>query len=132
MHCARIVLKSVWQGKGLEKDKEIMMGFRKIPNKFFLDVQDQANIKKQLAHYKNMESIFANLITLLVAKEMPTHTRWNSYGFETQELQSFTIKVLSQVIVTSAYERNWNIFEFIHSKKVIGNFRKNCKFNIYT
>jgi hypothetical protein len=108
------------------------MGFRKIPNKFFLDVQDQANIKIQLVHYKNMESIFANLIALLVAKEMHAHTWWNSYGFETQELQSFTIKVLSQVIVTSAYERNWNIFEFIHSKKVIGNFRKHCKFNIYT
>jgi len=45
MHCARIVLDLEWRGKGQEKDKEIMIGFQKIDDKFFLDVQNQANIE---------------------------------------------------------------------------------------
>ncbi len=68
----------------------------------------------------NMEGLFVNPTTFLVSKEMFTHTWWSSYGFETLELQSFAIKFLSQVIVTSTSERNWSTFEFIHSKKIIG------------
>jgi hypothetical protein len=64
-----------------------------------------------------MEGIFANPTTFLVAKEMPTHTWWSSYGSKTSKLQSFVIKVLNQVIVALACERNWSTFEFIHSKK---------------
>jgi hypothetical protein len=44
-----------------------------------------------------MESLFANPATFLVAKKMPAHTWWSSYGSETPQLQSFAIKVLSQV-----------------------------------
>jgi len=64
-----------------------------------------------------MEGFFANLATFLVAKERLAHTWWSSYGSKTPKLQSFVIKVLSQVIVPLAYERNWSTFEFIHSKK---------------
>jgi hypothetical protein len=42
-------------------------------------------------------------------KEMPAHTSWSSYGSETPELQSFAIKVLSQVIVALACERKCSI-----------------------
>jgi hypothetical protein len=73
------------------------MGFRKIHDKFFPDVRDQANIEKQLAHTRNMEGLFADPATFLVAKEMPAHTWWSSYGSETPQLQTFAIKVLSQV-----------------------------------
>jgi hypothetical protein len=117
MHCAGIVLDLEWQGKGQEEDKEIMMGFQKIRDKFFPVVRDQANIEKQLACYRNMEGLFGDPAAFLVAKDMPAHTWWSSYGYETLELQSFAIKLLSQVIVASACERNWSTFEFIHSKK---------------
>ncbi len=64
-----------------------------------------------------MEGPFADPAAFLVAKEMPAHTWWSSYGSEPPELQSFAIKVLSQVIVAQACERNWSTFEFIHSQK---------------
>jgi hypothetical protein len=92
------------------------MGFQKICDKFFLNVQDQTNIEKQLVWcYMNMEGLFINPTTFLVSKEMFTHKLWISYGFETLELQSFAIKFLSQVIVTSTCERNWSTFEFIYT-----------------
>jgi hypothetical protein len=67
-------------------------------------MRSQANIEKlekQLARYRNMEGLFADATTFLVAKEMLGHTWWSSYGSETLELQSFAIKVLSQVTVAS-------------------------------
>ncbi len=57
-----------------------MIGFQKIHDKFFLDVQNQANIEKQLVHYRNMEGFFVDLAAFLVDKEMLTHTWWNFYG----------------------------------------------------
>jgi hypothetical protein len=38
IHCAGIVLDPKWRRKGQEKDKEIMMGFQEIQDKFFPDV----------------------------------------------------------------------------------------------
>jgi hypothetical protein len=79
----------------------------------------QINQTLKNAHYRNTDSLFANPAAFLVAKEMPAHKWWSSYGSETPELQSFAIKVLSQVTVASACERKWITFEFIYSKKVI-------------
>jgi hypothetical protein len=53
-----------------------------------------------------MDGRFANPAAFLVAKEMFAHTWWSSYGLETTELQSFAIKVSSQLIVASACKRN--------------------------
>jgi hypothetical protein len=64
-----------------------------------------------------MDGLFANPAAFLVAKEMPAHKWWSSYGSETPELQTFAIKVLSQVTVASACKRNWITFEFIYSEK---------------
>jgi hypothetical protein len=51
------------------------MGFQKIHDKFFPDVQDQINIEKQLIRrYMNMEGLFVNPARFLVSKEMFTHT----------------------------------------------------------
>jgi hypothetical protein len=37
------------------KNREILMGFPKIRDKFFPVVRDQANIEKHLARYRNIE-----------------------------------------------------------------------------
>jgi len=53
----------------------------------------------------------------LVVQEIAAQTWWRSFGFETPELQKIAIKVLNQVIVVSACERNWNTFDFILKKR---------------
>ncbi|CAN1153292.1 hypothetical protein LINPERPRIM_LOCUS14603, partial [Linum perenne] len=42
---------------------------------------------------------------------------WSSFGDDVPELQRFSIRVLS--LTTSAFgcERNWSIFEMVHSKR---------------
>jgi hypothetical protein len=48
-----------------------------------------------------MDGLFANPAAFLVAKEMPAHKWWSSYGSET----------------LSACKRNWITFEFIYSER---------------
>ncbi len=69
MHCARIILDPKWWRLGQEKDKEIMIGFQKIHDKLFLNVQNQANIETQFVHYRNMEGLLGaqgNVCTYMV------------------------------------------------------------------
>ena len=42
---------------------------------------------------------------------------WEQFGIDTEELQKFAIRVLSQCCSATGCERNWSVFEFIHSKK---------------
>uniref|UniRef100_A0A6N2MFR9 DUF659 domain-containing protein n=1 Tax=Salix viminalis TaxID=40686 RepID=A0A6N2MFR9_SALVM len=39
------------------------------------------------------------------------------FGIDTPELQKFAVRVLSQCCSATGCERNWSVFEFIHSKK---------------
>jgi len=41
---------------------------------------------------------------------------WEQFGNDTPELQKFAIRVLSQCCSATGCERNWSVFEFIHSK----------------
>lgn len=49
-------------------------------------------------------------------KKEPIEWWWN-HGGETLELQSFAIRLLSQVANSSSCERNWSTYGFIHSLK---------------
>ena len=42
---------------------------------------------------------------------------WLTYGCSAPNLQKLAIRVLSQTCSASGCERNWSLFEHIHSKK---------------
>ena len=42
---------------------------------------------------------------------------WEQFGNDTEELQKFAIRVLSQCYSATGCKRNWSVFEYIHSKK---------------
>ncbi|XP_070042087.1 uncharacterized protein [Nicotiana tomentosiformis] len=42
---------------------------------------------------------------------------WKQYGHSTPDLQKFAIEVLSLTCSSSGCERNWSVFEHIHTKK---------------
>jgi len=42
---------------------------------------------------------------------------WESFGSQTPQLQKFAIRVLSQTCSSSGCERNWSVFERIHTRK---------------
>ena len=44
---------------------------------------------------------------------------WHMFGSDTPILQNIAIRILSQPCSSSGCERNWSMFEHIHSKKQI-------------
>ncbi|CAN0893086.1 hypothetical protein LINGRAHAP2_LOCUS17945 [Linum grandiflorum] len=42
---------------------------------------------------------------------------WNTFGDDTPELQKFAIRILGLTTSASGCERNWNVFEMVHSKR---------------
>ena len=43
--------------------------------------------------------------------------QWTWYGSSAPHLQKLAVRILSQTCSASGFERNWSIFEHIHSKK---------------
>ncbi|CAN0843839.1 hypothetical protein LINGRAHAP2_LOCUS4073, partial [Linum grandiflorum] len=42
---------------------------------------------------------------------------WNTFGDDAPQLQKFAIRILSLTTSASGFERNWSIFEMVHSKR---------------
>jgi hypothetical protein len=42
---------------------------------------------------------------------------WQQFGSQCHELQKFAVRILSQTCSASGCERNWSVFERIHTKK---------------
>ncbi|XP_057990608.1 histone chaperone RTT106-like [Hevea brasiliensis] len=71
----------------------------------------------QLPFYQNAECIFGMDMAIKNRKKVSPATWWLTYGATTPNLRNFAIKVLSLTCSASGCERNWSIFEHIHSKK---------------
>ncbi|XP_058179305.1 uncharacterized protein LOC131298048 [Rhododendron vialii] len=56
--------------------------------------------------------MFSNINILWCATDW-----WASFGHDTPDLQKFAVKVLSLTCSSSGCERNWSVFEHIHTKK---------------
>ncbi|GJU39958.1 hAT transposon superfamily protein [Tanacetum coccineum] len=91
--------------------------------KFFhhdFEKQDQV-MNIELLQYKGKEGDFGRM---LAAKDCLENngsydpgTWWMNYGNKTLILQKMAIKILSLTTSSFGCERNWNVFEGIHSKK---------------
>uniref|UniRef100_A0A1S4AUJ5 HAT C-terminal dimerisation domain-containing protein n=1 Tax=Nicotiana tabacum TaxID=4097 RepID=A0A1S4AUJ5_TOBAC len=83
--------------------KEVWTGFHQIVD--------------QLAIYKAAEGLF-KLRLAIKQRKTKSPVEWcDQYGVETPDLQTFAIKVLSLTCSSSGSERNWSVFEHIHTKK---------------
>lgn len=56
--------------------------------------------------------MFSNFFTCTILDQW-----WETYGTEAPNLQKLAIQILSQTCSASGCERNWSVFEHIHSKK---------------
>ncbi|WOL06774.1 hypothetical protein Cni_G15508 [Canna indica] len=70
--------------------------------KFHYDPNFNADIEVKMGLYKTLDRL---------------SLWWNSYGEECKELQSLAIRVLSLTCSATGCERNWSVFDQIHSKR---------------
>ncbi|KAL4355706.1 hypothetical protein AHAS_Ahas09G0013500 [Arachis hypogaea] len=66
---------------------------------------------------KNAEGDFGRQSAIRERSTVMPDQWWESYGCGAPNLQKLAIRVLSQTCSSSGCERNWSIFEHIHSKK---------------
>eukprot|EP00253_Pinus_taeda_P008258 PITA_08258 len=78
---------------------------------------DQLEIHRQLTVFNMAGGTFGkNLAKMARDVDQPANC-WESFGGQCPQLQRFAIRVLSQTCSALGCERNWSVFERIHTKK---------------
>ncbi|XP_076887099.1 uncharacterized protein LOC143537156 [Bidens hawaiensis] len=67
--------------------------------------------------YQNAEEIFGKEMAIKQRKTKAPAEWWALYGSSTPILRRFTIKVLSLTCSATSCERNWGVFQHLHTKK---------------
>ncbi|XP_062194568.1 uncharacterized protein LOC133897764 isoform X2 [Phragmites australis] len=80
------------------------------------EVQDK--IFLQLEEYKKSTGDFGLPIAIRQREKLNPVAWWDNFGNATLELQSLAVRVLGQCCSATGCERNWDIFEYLHSKNL--------------
>ncbi|XP_054797752.1 uncharacterized protein LOC129302885 [Prosopis cineraria] len=78
---------------------------------------DYVQLWEQLSLYKNRDGSFTRDHLGLAAKKLSPYEWWSFVGGDAPQLQQVAIRVLSQTSSSSGCERNWSLFERIHTKR---------------
>jgi hypothetical protein len=118
LHSAGFVLDPEFRLFLQHENEEVMSDFHTVVERVFKDnVQAQVKAIQQHATYRAGHGLFSRPMADAAAKEMPAFRWWLAFGAHVPELQRVAVRVLSQVTSSSASERNWSTFDFIHTKK---------------
>ncbi|GMP99210.1 hypothetical protein CsSME_00046772 [Camellia sinensis var. sinensis] len=101
----------------VQRDHEVMNGFYECMQRLVPDVTVQDLITNEMSIYMKAESLFGKAVAIRQRNTRAPADWWASYGSYTPNLQTFVIKVFSLTCSSSGCERNWSVFEHLHSKK---------------
>ncbi|XP_020203627.1 uncharacterized protein LOC109789148 [Cajanus cajan] len=101
----------------MEFDSEIIRGFYTSMNKLVGDLQVEQKIMMELHTYKVAGELFGTELAIAMRKKVSPAQWWRLYGSSTPNLQQLAIKILSLTCSSSGCERNWSVFEQIHTKR---------------
>ncbi|OIT30989.1 hypothetical protein A4A49_59060, partial [Nicotiana attenuata] len=98
-------------------DSEVWVGYhacleKLIPNSAMIDL-----IGEEFGKYSQAEGLSGLPVAIRARDKRSPVEWWKQFGHQTPNLQKFAIKVLSLTCSASGCERNWSVFEHIHSKK---------------
>lgn len=82
-----------------------------------LDKNDRIKITKELHSYKTAENNFGIELAVATRKTKAPAEWWRLFGSSTPTLQQLAIKILSLTCSACGCERNWSVFEQIHTKR---------------
>ncbi|KAJ9544552.1 LOW QUALITY PROTEIN: hypothetical protein OSB04_024259 [Centaurea solstitialis] len=98
-------------------DQEVTKGLFACIHKLALNEVEEEAIHSELPIYRAAQGIFKNPNAIKMRSKLAPAEWWSQYGAETPTLQKFAVKVLSLTCSSSGCERNWSVFEHLHSKK---------------
>ncbi|XP_070054762.1 uncharacterized protein [Nicotiana tomentosiformis] len=96
---------------------EVWIGYHACLEKLVHNSVTIDQIGEEFGRYSQAEGLFG-LQAAIRARDIRSPVEWwKQFGHQTPNLQKFAIKVLSLTCSASGCERNWSVFEHIHSKK---------------
>ncbi|XP_054816627.1 uncharacterized protein LOC129316304 [Prosopis cineraria] len=78
---------------------------------------DYIVMMKQLSLYRDRKEFFDKTSCHRAAQKLDPYEWWSFYGSSVPELQNLAMRILSQTSSSSSCERNWSLFERIHTKR---------------
>ena len=100
-------------------DEEVKNGFLDAINKMY--TPDEANVLR--GQFIDFGTLSPSSFTQDARRDIKIYAQknpigwWRMYGGDVQELRQLASRLLSQVSSSSAAERNWSTYSFIHSVK---------------
>ncbi|KAL6505934.1 hypothetical protein OROHE_023313 [Orobanche hederae] len=98
-------------------DTEVKVGLYKTIERMYPNIETRIKIDEQLEKFRRADGLFGmSMATTTRDRKLPG-LWWESYGEECKELQELAIKVPSLTCSATGWERNWSIFDLVHSKR---------------
>ncbi|KAK1587628.1 hypothetical protein Q3G72_014991 [Acer saccharum] len=107
LHAAGYILNPRYFGKGQNKDKIVMRGWRTTLERYECDGAVRRILREQLSSYWRLEGSFGEEDAVDCRDKMEPVVWWENFGFETPHLQTLAIKVLSQVSSVTMCQEIW-------------------------
>ncbi|KAI3721407.1 hypothetical protein L2E82_32417 [Cichorium intybus] len=97
--------------------EEVMEGLHSCIERLAPSPQIEDEIIRELHKYQNAEGLFGRNAAIRQRKIMGPAEWWATYGSSAPHLQKFAIRVLSLTCSATSCERNWGVFQHLHTKK---------------
>jgi hypothetical protein len=104
-----------WLDKDTTAENECFGNFLAVIDKAVPEA-DRQLVRQQYSAFKNKEGMFGSLAAEADASVLPSWQWWGMYGLNTPELMRLARRLLAQVTSSSACERVWSTYGFIHSR----------------
>ncbi|XP_057800348.1 uncharacterized protein LOC131015888 [Salvia miltiorrhiza] len=96
---------------------EIKSGLYKCLDRLVPNQNTYSKIDAQLDEYNYKKGLFGIRASLSSYMTRPPVIWWDNFGDDVPELKAFAIRVLGLTCSASACERNWSMFNHVHTKK---------------
>ncbi|XP_019172473.1 PREDICTED: uncharacterized protein LOC109167856 [Ipomoea nil] len=96
---------------------EVVAGFYSCLERLVPDQDLQDKITKEVSMWEVGDGLFGLTVAKKHRGSRTPVNWWTSFGGSTPHLKEFAIKLLSLTTSASGCERNWSVFEHLHSKK---------------
>ncbi|KAJ6368959.1 hypothetical protein OIU78_001349 [Salix suchowensis] len=112
LHAAGYLLNPRYIGKGQTKDKSVMRGWKATLERYESESTARCVLREQLSSYWRLEGSLGEEDAVDCRDKMDPVAWWENFGFETPNLQTLAIKVLSQVSSVAVCEEIWQASDF--------------------
>ncbi|CAM8978732.1 unnamed protein product [Rhodiola kirilowii] len=103
--------------QGVYANKSIMTGFYECVERLLRTQTDQDEVLEEMSKYIGSEGLFSRACAKRGIDSKSPAEWWKAYGSETPKLQKFAISILSLTCTSSRCERNWSVFQQLHTKR---------------